>query len=168
MMNMCPVCGSGAIRFDGIKKYTCRDCGWVYYQNVAAAVMVALMIGDEVVFGVRARDPARGLLELPGGFVDPDESAEEAIARELIEELGLEGLAFEYLGSASNTYPFGGVTYKTCDLIYTAPLDHLPEVRATHEISSLALVHPDRVDPATIAFASVHRALDLLRARLRR
>ncbi len=165
MMNHCPGCGADTIRFDGIKKFTCPACGWIYYHNVATAVMAALTIGDEVLFARRARDPARGLLELPGGFVDPDETAEAAIARELREELGLDGLCFEYVGSASNTYPFGGVTYKTCDLIYTASLERVPEIHAPEEIAALVLARPADVAPEDVAFSSVRRALELLHAR---
>ncbi len=165
MMEFCPHCGWPAIRFDGAKKLSCEECGWTYYHNVAAAVMAALTIDGKVLFAERARDPGKGALELPGGFVDPDESAEDAIRRELAEELGLGGLDLEYVGSASNTYPFASVTYKTCDVIYTAAIEALPEIRATEEIASLELIGLDEIDDSRIAFDSVRAAIRILQAR---
>ena len=63
--------------------------------------MVALCWQDEVLVAVRARNPGKGLLDLPGGFVDPGESLEVALYRELQEELGFDmaGQLCRYLGS---------------------------------------------------------------------
>jgi NADH pyrophosphatase NudC (nudix superfamily) len=163
MMEFCPRCGWPAIRFDGVKKLTCEECGWTYFHNVAAAVMAALTLDGKVLFAERAQEPAQGFLELPGGFVDPGESAEEAIRRELYEELGLEGLALEFVGTASNAYPYGDVTYQTCDVIFTAPLERLPDVRQPEELARLELLSLDEVETARIAFASVRTAIELLR-----
>ena len=165
MMEYCPHCGWPAIRFDGVKKLNCEECGWTYYHNVAAAVMAALTIDGKVLFAVRAQEPGKGALELPGGFVDPDESAEEAIRRELVEELDLDGLDLEYVGSASNTYPFASVTYKTCDVIYTAAIEEMPRIRATDEITSLELIGLDEIDDRRMAFDSVRSAIRILQAR---
>jgi 8-oxo-dGTP diphosphatase len=45
----------------------------------------------------RAQEPFQGAWALPGGFVDMDESLEEAAGRELAEETGLEGVNLEQL-----------------------------------------------------------------------
>jgi NAD+ diphosphatase len=161
MMKFCPGCGAPGMRFDSIKKFSCGSCGWEYFHNVAAATMAVLTVGERILFTIRADDPGRGMLDLPGGFADPDETSEESLARELREELGLEGLELTYLGSASNTYPFGGVVYKSCDSIYTAALDAIPPIRDEKEITGLELLGIDEIDPARIAFVSVRRAIEL-------
>ena len=64
----CPRCGSGSLQQRSEKEFAC-GCGFHYFQNVASAVMVALCWQDELLVAVRARDPGKGLLDLPGGFV---------------------------------------------------------------------------------------------------
>ena len=82
----CPKCGCQTLLSVSQKECRC-DCGFHFFQNVAAAVMVAICWQDEVLVAVRARNPGKGLLDLPGGFVDPGESLEVALRRELQEEL---------------------------------------------------------------------------------
>lgn len=48
--------------------------------------------------------------DMPGGFVDPDESLEGSLGRELQEELGVEATSFKYIASNPNRYDYGGVS----------------------------------------------------------
>lgn len=119
--NFCPNCASKDITFD-FRKFTCTDCDMVYYQNVATATAVILRKGDEILFTVRNREPQKGKLDLPGGFTDPDETAEQSCQRELKEELNLD-IPLEnlkYLLSQPNNYEYKTIPYKTCDLVYEA------------------------------------------------
>jgi ADP-ribose pyrophosphatase YjhB (NUDIX family) len=78
----------------------CEACGFELYLNVAAAV--AGLIRDErgrLLITVRGKEPGKGKWDLPGGFADPNESAEQALAREIREEVGLEVTAMRYFGS---------------------------------------------------------------------
>ncbi len=162
MFKFCPVCQSEAIEFDDLKKYSCRHCGWVYYQNPAAAVMCVLTLNHKILFARRAKDPAMGKLDCPGGFVDPNENAEEALHRELYEELKIRNLELKYLGTATNSYVYKNITYPTCDIIFTAPLLTMPEWFEVSEISELVLLGPDEINPDEIGFPSVKKALSLM------
>lgn len=64
----------------------------------------------------RAKDPAKGTLDLPGGFVDLHESAEEAVRREVKEETGLDVKSSRYLFSIPNIYLYSGFEVHTEDL----------------------------------------------------
>lgn len=121
--NMCPMCGSKKIlNFDN-RKWVCSDCGFDLYCNVAAAVGVVIFDDEKnVLFEVRAKNPKKDYLCLPGGFVDFDESAESAIVRECYEELGLKLKDYKYLCSYPNVYPYKNIEYRTCDLFFMAKL----------------------------------------------
>ncbi len=120
---MCPMCGSSKIENHGNRKWICPACGFDLYCNVAAAVGV--VIQDQyknVLFEVRAKEPRKGFAAVPGGFVDFEESAEEAAIRECREEIGVEVDDVKYLCSAPNTYEYKNIEYKTCDIFFTAKL----------------------------------------------
>lgn len=53
----------------------------------------------EVLLIKRAREPFKGAWAFPGGFVDQEETLEQAVARELKEETGIAGICFEQLGA---------------------------------------------------------------------
>lgn len=120
---MCPMCGSSKIENHGNRKWVCPDCGYDLYCNVAAAVGVVIRDRyNNVLFEVRAKNPQKGLLAVPGGFVDFNETLEEAVVRECREEIGVEITGVKFLCSAPNTYVYKNVEYKTCDVFFTAEL----------------------------------------------
>ncbi len=87
----CPRCGSKRADLPADNSFRCAACGFLYYFNPAIAV-AGFVSGPAglVLFIRRAKEPARGKLALPGGFVDYDETAEEALGRETREEVNLE------------------------------------------------------------------------------
>ncbi len=121
--SFCPKCGGRKIEYVENKKWVCPDCGFRLYNNVAAAV--GLVIVDEngnVLLEVRAKEPRKGFLALPGGFCNPSETAEEAAMRECTEELGAAPDEVCYLCSFPNIYDYKNIRYKTCDLFFTAKM----------------------------------------------
>jgi ADP-ribose pyrophosphatase YjhB (NUDIX family) len=76
-----------------------------------------------VLFIRRAKEPRKGFLALPGGFVDPGESAEQATVRECKEETGLDIKDVKYAANFPNTYEYKTVCYSTCDIFFTARVD---------------------------------------------
>lgn len=149
----------------GVKQQVCRTCGFTYFHNAAVAVMAVLVHDSRILVIVRNRHPGKGCLDLPGGFVDPGESAEEALTRELHEELGIRISSFIYLGTAPNDYLYQDVLYRTCDLLYCAALRELPDRFDHSEIQRLLLLDPDEISEQDMAFASMKKALDLYRNR---
>lgn len=64
----------------------------------------------------RANEPARGLWSLPGGRVEPGESHEAAVVREVLEETGLEASVVREVGTIERDAPEGG-TYVIRDFV---------------------------------------------------
>jgi len=162
--NYCPACGSGDIIFDDIKKFSCRDCSFTYYHNVAAAVGAILEYDKKVILIERAKEPGKGKLDLPGGFVDPKESTEEAVIREIQEELTIVLREPKYLGSYPNIYRYEGVIYHTCDLFFYCKIDALPTDFDKTEIADLILINPLKIPEDKIAFESVKMGLGIFKS----
>lgn len=67
----------------------CDDCG--QWPQPSLAVDAVTIRGDEVLLIRRGREPWKGMLAFPGGFVDKGEDPQHAVLRELEEECGIEG-----------------------------------------------------------------------------
>ena len=78
----------------------------------------------ETLFIRRAKEPAKGRLAIPGGFVDAGERAEEALIRETREEVNVSLAPPRFLTSLPNTYPYGGLTYTVLDFYFVASVDN--------------------------------------------
>ncbi len=146
--------------------FRCAACGFTLYFNAAGAVAAIILRTDGLALFVRrAIDPAKGKLALPGGFVDPGENGEQALAREVREEVGLDLLDVHYLSSHANRYVYEGVTYHTLDLFYTARADRPDRAAALDAVDAVEWLDPLTVPLDDIAFDSMRAALGVLRSR---
>ena len=119
VLKYCPKCGSAKFEKESERSLKCADCGFHYFINSAAAV-AALVVNEtgKLMLVTRGVEPNYGKLDLPGGFIDPGESAENAVRRELSEELGLKVKSLKYIGSAPNEYIFSEFTVYTLDMAF--------------------------------------------------
>ena len=85
----CAKCAQPSFVKQGQKAYRCDSCDFVYFHNVAAAVCAVIVCNGQMLLVERAQQPCKGKLDFLGGFVDYDESNEQALTRELLEELQL-------------------------------------------------------------------------------
>lgn len=119
VLKYCPKCASPEFEKSGEKSLKCKNCGFHLFINSSAAVAALVSDPEEKLMLVkRGIEPHYGKYDLPGGFVDPGETAEEAVVRELYEELGLKVKELEYLESATNEYIFSGYSVFTLDLAF--------------------------------------------------
>lgn len=160
--HFCPRCGER--RPDKVPRETfaCSACGFLYYFNPAsAAAAFVLNPRGEALFIRRAKEPAQGKLAIPGGFVDFGETAEDALRREVQEEVNLELSSLEYLCSAPNEYHYREVTYLVLDLFFVARAKSVSGTAALDGVASYSWLMPAAVDPAELGFSSVRAALSV-------
>lgn len=58
-MHYCPQCGSPSLERVSYKEFICQQCQFTYFHNAAAAVMVAIVVNDEVLVAIRGRAPKK-------------------------------------------------------------------------------------------------------------
>lgn len=157
LLKYCPSCGKESLQWDNEKKWSCPECSFTLYNNVAGAVAVVIRCDDEIYLTRRNRDPKKGKLDLAGGFVDPKESAEETCKRELFEELQLniDLSNLKYLTSLPNVYQYKEIDYNTIDLFYEYRVTEKFEVNLElSEISEAVWIPLKELDLEDIAFDS--------------
>ena len=162
----CPGCGSAQFQQSGERSKKCSDCGFHMFFNTSSAV--AAIIFDEagrMMFTRRAIQPHKGMLDLPGGFVDPMETAEESLARELQEELGAKINKMEYYCSFPNIYPFSGLEVFTLDLAFIVELETVQNLKPMDDIYAIEFYHPAEVDLEELPALSMKNIIKKLNER---
>ena len=99
----CGVCGAVLVYSRGGWLATCTQCGAEHYPRTDPAVIVAVSDGERILLGRQAGWPERRYSTI-AGFVEPGESLEHTVAREVLEETGVRVKSCRYL--ASQPWPF--------------------------------------------------------------
>ena len=161
IFKFCPVCGSRHFAIHNFKSKQCQDCGFTYYANPCSAT-AAFIINDrrELLVVRRAKEPAKGTLDLPGGFVDMGETVEEGMRREIMEETGLTVGDIQYLFSSPNVYMYSGMGVHTLDMDYLVHIsgDDIA-VRAADDAAESFWVPLEQVNPADFGLTSIRNAV---------
>lgn len=161
-LKYCPNCGNKSLTWDGEKRWSCTRCEFVLYHNCAAAVAVLIRYQDEILVTRRNKQPGKGLLDLPGGFVDPNESAQEACLREVREELKIELdlNSLQIIDSLPNDYPYKEILYHTLDLFVEYRVSEKPKTTVDlNEIHSVEWIHLNTLNLSRWAFESQKKFL---------
>ncbi|ETX06623.1 NUDIX hydrolase [Candidatus Entotheonella palauensis] len=163
ILKYCPSCGEDTLQQHCLKSLQCAICQCTLYLNTAAGVGAIITCGEQILLAVRGQDPCAGKLDIPGGFVDYGETAEQALARELKEELDLNlnvnTVLPSYFCSFPNTYPYRGIVYQTLDFFFLIRLGHKPVLQAGDDVADVVWMHRADLSLEDIAFASGRQAL---------
>jgi NADH pyrophosphatase NudC (nudix superfamily) len=159
----CPKCGARSLNQLSEKEFVCEreHCQFTAYKNAAAAVAAIIELNDDkIIMTRRGKEPGKGKLDLPGGFVDADETLEKSLEREVKEELGLQIRDLSYLGSFPNKYPCKGIEYSTVDSVFVCKPDSINIKREEGEIEGWDLFDPEMLNLNDVAFESIRKSLE--------
>ena len=138
----------------------CSQCGFVHFHNPKVAVIGLLEEAGQLLLVRRGINPGKGLWALPGGYMDSGEMPEEALRRELHEELGVAAEVGELLA----IYPMvvrGGSDEISQGIVlaYRARLlDPTAIPVAQDDVAEVRWYAPADL-PTDLAFASTHDQL---------
>lgn len=165
LFHFCPRCGSKEFAVANEKAKKCAVCNFVYYFNPSAAVACVIKDKEGRILAVRrGKEPAKGTLDLPGGFSDMFETAEETARREVKEETNLDVGMPRYLFSLPNIYPYSGFNVHTVDTIFLFEVDSFENARAGDDAAEIVILPKDQLDPAEFGLTSIKQAIEELRA----
>lgn len=161
LFKYCPKCGSPRFEEHNFKSKKCADCGFVYYFNSSAATVAFILnSSNELLVCRRAKEPAKGTLDLSGGFIDMYETAEEGVAREVKEETGLDVVKAEYLFSYPNTYLYSGFLVHTMDMFFLCRVENESVLEAMDDVAETFWMPLDRVNPQEFGLDSVRKGVE--------
>lgn len=162
LYEFCPRCGQQNPQVGNIP-FRCPSCSFTnFFSPVTAVGGIVVNEKQEVLFVRRAKDPGKGLWGLPGGFVDRGETAEQAVVREVREEIGLQVLDTSYLCSFPNRYVYQGAESAVLDLFYACRVETLDRIALMDgELDDYLWSQPVESMLDQMAFASNRSAVEL-------
>ena len=156
----CPECGSPHFEVNNEKSKKCTDCGFVYYFNPSAAT-VALILNEknELLVCRRAKEPAKGTLDLPGGFIDMNETGEEGVSREVLEETELKVDKAVYQFSLPNIYIYSGFPVHTLDMFFLCTVKDMSHFSAMDDVANAFFLPLSEIRPEDFGLDSIRRGV---------
>jgi NAD+ diphosphatase len=161
LFRFCPKCGSSGFETKNKgRSYQCGSCFFQYYVNSSAAVACLIFNeSGELMLTRRAFEPNKGMLDLPGGFIEPMETAENAVIREIKEELNLDISELEYLISFPNLYPFSNFTVPTADLAFLCKVVTFIGIKPGDDVASIEFILPEKIDLNSLCADSMRKII---------
>ena len=159
----CPLCGSDRFVENNFKSKRCEDCGFVYYFNPSSST-VAIIVNEknELLVVRRAKEPAKGTLDLSGGFSDFDETSEEGVAREVLEETGLQVVDTQFLFSLPNRYVYSNLEIPTMDMFFRCEVAETAGAHAMDDAAELLWIPLDKVNPDDFGLISIRKGVKMM------
>ncbi len=163
LFKFCPKCGSNEFNINNDESKKCASCGFIYYFNAAAAVVAVIENSkNEVLVSRRAHDPAKGTLDLPGGFASLHETIENTVHREILEETRLKVDSVNFLFSIPNLYEYSGFVVHTMDMFFRCKIDDLSNMKAQDDVLELFFIPKQELNPKDFGLKSIREGIEKL------
>ncbi len=163
------LCG-GALTAKDKHAWECQTCGQRIYRNNAACADGAVINDkNELLIVTRALEPGKGRWDLPGGFVDVGETSEEALLRELHEELGLSSddiKHVEYLRSGAGEYQWDNDITHVLAATFLVRVSSDITLRALDDVAKIQWVPIKQIDNRKLFFRPHEKVIEILNQKL--
>ncbi len=160
----CPKCGHELVTkdYEGDQKQVCSSCGFVFYYNQSVTTSAVIYTEGKLLLTRRKRNPHQGMLDLAGGFVDPQESPQQGMVREIQEEMHVNGRIIKCLGAfGPDPYLFQDMTIYNCAIHYQVDIGNQVPT-AGDDAESLEWVDLATLQVEDVAFPSQQECLRLI------
>lgn len=146
----CSICGEKLIKKND--HLACSECDFVNYQNPRPTVTGLILYKNKLLLTKRAGAPFKNWWDLPGGFMEKGENAEEALVREIKEETSLKISIQKMFGTYPGTYPSDFDPFDIVSIVYVAT-SKKGELQALDDVSESKWFSKAEI-PSKIAFDS--------------
>lgn len=162
----CMRCGS-RLKFIIKNELCCNSCGFKHHINpIPSNAVIIENKNGEILLVKRKYPPKKGWWDLPGGFIQPNESIEESVQREIKEELGVNVAIIRLIGIYTDTYLYQKILEPTLITILLAKIVS-GKLTASDDVAGYKFYPKKAILKEKIAFKSAMQGLtDYLYIRL--
>ncbi len=138
----------------------CPNCKFKQYLNpVPCNGVIIVNEKNQIMLVKRKSEPKKGYWDLPGGFIEPGESFEESVKREIKEELGIEIEMTKLVGIYNDYYLYEGVNIPTFGVVVEAKIKS-GELSINDDITDYQFFNKAEVLQQELAFDSLRKGLE--------
>lgn len=165
VLKFCPKCGKSEFELKNPHMQKCQNCGYEMYKNpTIGAAAIVLDDKNRLMLMRRAKDPAKGTLDVPGGFCEIHEKIEEALIREVKEETNIDVEVEHFLFDIPNDYIYHGLDMFPLDFFFKCRIKDMSNVIVDKsENSELLFLALEDINIEDVGLASIRRALTKLK-----
>ena len=156
----CPFCAE-LMQKSGETRLTCQSCGKNQFiiPNACTSIIITNR-ENQILLAKRKIKPQKDFWDLPGGFMQPNETAEESAIRESKEELGIDVKKLEYVGSAHDTYLYQGTEIPTLSIVFATQVTD-EKLTPQDDVSMVQFFDPKDIPFENIAFDSMKETIKI-------
>jgi mutator protein MutT len=148
IFKFCPLCAAPMSPYedDGFKREKCSKCGWVHYHNSRPTASAIIIRDGKILLCKRASDPFKDKWDLPGGYLEEKESPEDALKRELREEIGIEIENSKLITvNGPAYYPFSEQDQWNTDIYYEVTTNDEPRAMNDSDVEAIDWFDPNHL-----------------------
>lgn len=157
LYSFCPNCGSDALKKINQQQQHCQKCKKNHYFNQRPCIGAFIIENNNILLARRNMDPYNGWWDIPGGFMNIDETPQQAIIREVKEEIGLDITVTRLINFYPDVYDYKNVFIPTLNMYFLCTIKDNKEIKLSEEMKDFKWF-PLKELPSNIAFKNAREA----------